>query len=155
MSTYTIHPHERHHHGATTWTLQHPAFSTIAALAAAVVAGVLIGILFSLLFSGTEAAVLHRAGGHALAAVTQAQHAATAAVATVTATEPAVVRHIASTRSPARGGFAVGRSEGAGTGVIVVHVGTRAPARGGFPARSFGAGRAPAAGVMRAPATGG
>ena len=76
MSTYTIHPHERHHRGASAWTLQHPAMSTVAALAAAVVVGVLVGILFSVLFSGTESAALHRAGGHAMATVTQAQRAA-------------------------------------------------------------------------------
>jgi hypothetical protein len=115
--------------------------STVAALAAAVLAGVLIGILFSVLMSGTESAALHRAGGHAMATVTQAQHVAVAAA--VAATEPAVIRHIASTRSPARGGFAVGRSAGAGTGFIVVHGGTRAPVRGGFPDRAFRVGHAP------------
>ena len=153
MSTYTIHPHKRHHVGATAWTLQHPAMSTIASLAAAVVAGVLIGILFSVLMSGTESAALHRAGGHALATVTQAQHAAVAAAAAVTATEPAVIRHIASTRSPARGGFAVGRSEGAGDGFIVVPMGTRAPVRGGLPDRAFRVGHAPDSVLMR-PTTG-
>ena len=149
MSTYTVHPHERHHHGATEWTLQHPAMSTVAALAAAVVVGVLVGILFSVVLSGTEPAALHRAGGHATATVTQAQHAAVAAATAVTATEPAVIKHIASTRSPARGGFAVGRSEGAGDGFIVVHMGTRAPVRGGFPDRALRGGHAPAAALMR------
>ena len=144
MSTYSVHPHERHHRGATEWTLQHPAMSTVAALAAAVVVGVLVGILFSLVFAGTEPAALHRAGGHALPTVAQAQGAAAAtAVAAVAATEPVVRTHIASTRSPARGGFAVGRSEGAGTGVVVINPGTRAPARGGFPDRVFRAGHAP------------
>ena len=152
MGTYTVHPHERHHPGATDWTLQHPAMSTVAALAAAVVVGVLVGILFSVLMSGTESAALHRAGGHAMATVTQAQHAAVAAAAAVTVTEPALTRHIASTRSPARGGFAVGRSEGAGAGFIVVHIGTRAPARGGFAGRSHGSGHAPAASMMRSAA---
>ena len=142
MGTYTVHPHERHHHGATEWTLQHPAMSTVAALAAALVVGVLVGILFSVVLSGTESAALHRAGGHAMATVTQAQHAAVAAAAAITATEPAVIGHIASTRSPARGGFAVGRSEGAGTGFIVIHTGTRAPARGGFSDRAFRVGHA-------------
>jgi hypothetical protein len=154
MSTYTIHPHERRHHGATEWTLRHPAISTVAALAAAVVAGVLVGILFSVLMSGTESAALHRAGGHALATVTQAQHAAVAAAAAVTATEPAVIKRIASTRSPARGGFAVGRSEGAGTGFIVVQSGTRASARGGFAGRSLGAGHIPGGALVRSTANG-
>ncbi len=140
MSTYTVHPHERYHHGATAWSSQHPLTATIAILAAAVVAGLLVGILFSAVFSGAESAALHRAGGHALATVTQSQHAAVAAVAAVAATEPAVVKHISSTRSPARGGFAVGRSSAAGTGFIVIAPGTRAPARGGFPGRSIGAG---------------
>lgn len=146
MGSYTIHPQERHHNGATEWTLQHPAMSTVAALAAAVVAGVLIGILFSVLMSGTESAALHRAGGHAIATVTQAQHAAVAAA--VAATEPAVIRHIERTRSPARGGFAVGRSPGAGTGFIVVHIGTRAPVRGGFPYRALHVGHAPDSALM-------
>ncbi len=123
--------------------------STVAALAAAVVVGVLVGILFSVLMSGTESAALHRAGGHAMATVTQAQHAAVAAAAAVAATEPAVIRHIESTRSPARGGFAVGRSAGAGTGFIVVHVGTRAPVRGGFPDRAFRVGHAPDSVLMQ------
>jgi len=150
MGTYTVHPHERHHSGATDWTLQHPAMSTVAALAAAVVVGVLVGILFSVLMSGTESAALHRAGGHALATVPLAQHAAVAAA--VTAPEPAVIKHIASARSPARGGFAVGRSADASSGFIVVHIGTRAPARGGFAGRSHGSGHAPAASMMRSAA---
>lgn len=147
MGSYTIHPHERHHNGATEWTLQHPAMSTVAALAAAVVVGVLVGILFSVLMSGTESAALHRAGGRAKATVTQAQHAAVAAA--VAATEPAAIRHIESTRSPARGGFAVGRSAGAGAGVIGVHTGTRTPVRGGFPDRAFRVGHAPDSVLMQ------
>ncbi len=148
MSTYTIHPRERAHHGATAWTLQHPAMSTVAALAAAVLAGVLIGVLFNIVFSGTEATPQHRAGGHALAA-------------TITVAQPAIaasesgtyIAHIKSVRSPARGGFAVGRADGAGSGIIAIHVGTRAPARGGFAGRSLGAGRAPAAALMRSTST--
>jgi hypothetical protein len=79
MSTYTIHPRERSHHSATAWTLQHPAIATVAALAAAVLAGVLIGVLFNIVFSGTEAAPLHRAGGHAMAATINVAQPATAA----------------------------------------------------------------------------
>jgi hypothetical protein len=148
MSTYTIHPRERAHHDATAWTLQHPAISTVAALAAAVLAGVLIGVLFNIVFSGTEATPQHRAGGHALAAtINVAQPAAAASEDSQYAT------HIKSVRSPARGGFAVGRADGAGSGIIAIHVGTRAPARGGFSGRSLGAGRAPAAALMRSAST--
>lgn len=144
MSTYTIHPQERHHR-ATEWTLQHPLFSTVAALLAAVLAGVLIGILFSLLFAGAPEATLHRAGGHALATVTAAQHAVTAAAQS----EPAVIGTTGESRSPARGGFAVGRTAGAGSGFIVVES-TREPVRGGFPGRSLGAGHVPGAALMPA-----
>ena len=148
MSTYTIHPRERSHHSATAWTLQHPAIATVAALAAAVLAGVLIGVLFNIVFSGTEAAPLHRAGGHAMAATINVAQPATAA-----SESGKYVAHIKSVRSPARGGFAVGRTEGAGSGIIAIHVGTRAPARGGFSGRSLGAGRAPAAALMRSAST--
>jgi len=159
MSTYTVHPHERHHHDATAWTLQHPTMSTVASLAAAVVAGVLIGVLLSVVFSGAEPAALHRAGGHALATVTQAQHAAAGAAAAVTSsfgTSVAHIKspHIKSLRSPARGGFAVGRAEGAGSGFIVIHTGTRAPVRGGFAGRSRGAGHVPGGALMRSTASG-
>ncbi len=135
MSTYTINQQEHRHHGATAWTLHHPMASTIGALFAAVVAGVLIGILFSLLSSGAETGALHRAGGHALATVAAAQHAATAATS-----DTVIAATTTGARSPARGGFAVGRTSGAGSGFIVISPGDRAPARGGFAGRSLGAG---------------
>ena len=103
-------------------------------------AGVLLGILFSMASSGTESISLHRAGGHALATVAQAEHAAAAAVSAAAETGSTTARHIASTRSPARGGFAVGRAHGAGSGFIVIEAGTRAPVRGGFAGRSLGTG---------------
>ena len=93
-----------------------------------------------------ESSTLHRAGGHALATVAQAQHAAAAAVTAVAGGEAATATATdsASTRSPARGGFAVGRAAGAGSGFIVLAAGTRAPVRGGFAGRSLGAGHVPA-----------
>lgn len=129
MSTHTIHPHERHH-GATEWTLHHPLVSTVATLLAAVVAGVLIGVLFSALFAGTPAATQHRAGGHALAKVAAAQLAAT-----VAQSETAVVGvTTGESRSPARGGFAVGRTAGAGSGFIAIESALEpVRVRGGFP----------------------
>ena len=137
MSTYTVRPHERHRR-ATELTLHHPLISTVAGLAAAVLAGVLVGVLFSLLFAGTPPAAQHRAGGHALPTVAAAQHAATA----IAPSGPAVDDTTSSvSRSPARGGFAVGRTTGAGSGFIVVEA-TREPVRGGFPGRSLGAGHA-------------
>jgi len=140
MSTYTIRPHERHH-GASEWTLHHPTIATVAAVIAAVVAGALIGILFSVIFTGAPAATQHRGGGHSKAAVS-AVHGS-AAVATETAGARTVIASTTGrTRSPARGGFAVGRTEGAGSGFIVIGAGTRAPARGGFAGRSLGAGQA-------------
>lgn len=134
------------HVGAIAWTDQHQGVTTIAAIAVAVLAGVLLGILFSMASSGPGSAALHRAGGHALATVAQAQHAAAAAVTTVATAgsgDATAVRD-SSTRSPARGGFAVGRAAAAGSGFIVIHAGTRAPVRGGFAGRSLGAGHAPA-----------
>jgi hypothetical protein len=140
MSTYTIRPRERHH-GASEWTLHHPMIATAAALTTAVVAGALIGILFSVIFAGAPTATQHRAGGHAKATVAAAR--GSAAVATETVGARTVIASTTSrTRSPARGGFAVGRTEGAGSGVIVIGAGTRAPARGGFVGRSLGAGQA-------------
>ena len=125
--------------GSTAWTLKHPLTSTVAVLAGAVLIGALIGVLLSAPFADVQTATLHRAGGHALTTVAQAQHAAAATVAAVTAGEIASPAHIGGTRSPARGGFAVGRSSGAGSGFIVIERGTRAPARGGFPRGSIGA----------------
>jgi hypothetical protein len=140
----------RRHVGPIAWTDQHQGATTIAAIAFAVLAGVLLGILLSMASSGTGSAALHRAGGHALGTVAQAQHAAAAAVTAVTTAtsgDATAVRG-GSTRSPARGGFAVGRTAGAGSGFIVIHSGTRAPVRGGFAGRSLGAGHAPAVSAL-------
>lgn len=125
--------------GAIAWGEQHQAVAAVTTIAAALLAGVLIGILLSAPSSGAQTATLHRAGGHALTTVAQAQHAAAASVVAVTAGEIAARSH-RGTRSPARGGFAVGRTSGAGSGFIVIEPGTRAPARGGFPRGSIGAG---------------
>ncbi len=126
--------------GTIAWRRAAPGDVRGRALAGAVVAGALIGILLSASFFGEQTATLHRAGGHALTTVAQAQHAAAATVAAVTGGEIASPSHIRGTRSPARGGFAVGRTSGAGSGFIVIEPGTRAPARGGFAGRSIGAG---------------
>ena len=147
MNTLSAQTTTGHRHvSPIAWTDEHQGVTTIAAIAFAVLAGVLLGILFSMASSGTESAAPHRAGGHALGTVAQAQHAAAAAVATVTTAtggDAATVRG-SSTRSPARGGIAVGRAAGAGSGFIVIHAGTTAPVRGGFAGRSLGAGHAPA-----------
>ena len=138
MSTYTAqNTISRRSADETTWTLQHPMVATLAALAAAVLAGVLIGVLFSVALSGTGAAAQHRAGGHALATIVTARHAAT--VATIKA-ETAAIK-----RSPGRGGFAAGRTAGAGSGFIEIHAGAADPAGRGFRGRALGAGRIPAA----------
>ncbi len=148
MSTYTVHPHERHHR-ASEWTLQHPLVATVAALVAAVLAGALIGILFGLGLSEAPTATQHRAGGHALATVSAAQHAAIAAEQSSGAV---VVASVDRLRSPARGGFAVGRTAGAASGFVLVQA-TREPAHGGFPGRSLGAGQhGRAAALLRAAA---
>lgn len=137
------------HVGAIAWTEKHPAIATAATIAGAVLVGVVLGMLFSVVSAGTESASLHRAGGHALATVAQAEHAAAAAVTAVAGTDSTTARHIASTRSPARGGFAVGRAPGAGSGFIVIEAGSRAPVRGGFAGRSLGAGHVPAVSLLR------
>ncbi len=98
--------------------------ATVAVLVCAVLIGVLIGVIVSAPLTGAQTATLHRAGGHALATVAQAQHAAAATVAAVTGGEIASPAHIRGTRSPARGGFAVGRASGAGSGFIVIEPGT-------------------------------
>jgi hypothetical protein len=136
MNTYSAQGNVQSRRGAIAWGEQHQAVAAVTTVGA----GLLIGILLSAPFSDAQTATLHRAGGHALATVAQAQHAAAATVATVTGGEIASPSHIAGTRSPARGGFAVGRTSGAGSGFIVVDTGTRAPARGGFSGRSIGAG---------------
>ena len=82
MSTYTIHPQERHHHATEMDAAPPTVLDGRRASLAAVVAGVLIGILFSLVLAGAPAATQHRAGGHALATVAAAQHAATATTGT-------------------------------------------------------------------------
>ena len=157
MNTLSAQTTTGHRHvSAIAWTDQHQGVTTIAAIAVAVLAGVLLGILISTASSGPGPAALHRAGGHALATVAQAQHAAVAAVTAVTTATSgdAATVHSSSTRSPARGGFAVGRSAGAGSGFIVIHAGTRAPVRGGFTGRSLGAGHAPAVSMTRSTVAG-
>jgi hypothetical protein len=139
MSTYTIRPQERHHE--TRWSLGHPLITTVLILAAAVIVGVLAGILFSLLVDSAKVAPVHRAGGHGQPTVAAARHAS-AAAASVESSGTAAPAMMSGERSPARGGFAVGRSSGAGSGFIVLNAGSRAPARGGFPGRSLGARRA-------------
>jgi hypothetical protein len=126
--------------GVIEWTDKHQGRTTVVAIAAAVLAGVLLGILFSVASSGTESISLDRSGDHALATVARAEHAAAAAVTAAAGPESTTARHIVSTRSPARGGFAVGRAPGAGSGFIVIETGTRAPVRGGFSGRSLGTG---------------
>jgi hypothetical protein len=140
MSTLSAQTPATRHERAAARALRHPTASTIAVLAVAVLAGVLIGVILSAPSTDAPAATLHRAGGHALATVAQAQHAAAATVVAVTGGEIASPAHIPGERSPARAGFAVGRSSGAGDGFIVIEPGTRAPARGGFAGRSIGAG---------------
>ena len=140
MDTYSARGNVRSRRGAIAWGEQHEAVAAVTTVVAAVLAGLLIGILLSAPFSDGHTATLHRAGGHALATVAQAQHAAAVTVATVTGGEIVSSAHIAGTRSPARGGFAVGRTSGAGSGFIVIDTGTRAPARGGFSGRSIGIG---------------
>jgi hypothetical protein len=150
MSTYTAQTtFSRRSDGTTAWTLQHPMAATLAALAAAVLAGVLIGILFSAVLSGSGAAAQHRAGGHALATVAAAQHAAVAATATAANGRGVRAERAERLRSPARGGFAVGRTAGAGSGFIEVHVSAADPGGRGFRGRALGAGRIPAAALLR------
>jgi hypothetical protein len=143
MSTYTITPQEGHHRGATGWTKKHPLASTVAALAGAVAVGVVVGVLFSVLFADTGAAPQHRAGGHATATAVARSVGVAVAVDDAATTGPTVIAAKTSgTRSPARGGFAVGRTAGAGSGFIALDSDARAPVRGGFPGRSLGAGDA-------------
>ena len=138
MTTYTAQTAiSRRRSGTTAWTSQHPVISTLAALAAAVLAGVLIGILFSGVLSGTQAVPQHRAGGHAGGGHGPRDAARVGGRRERRRRLPSA--HSKSLRSPARGGFAVGRTAGAGSGVIAIGVGTHAPARG-FPGRSLGAG---------------
>jgi hypothetical protein len=149
MSTYTVQPHERHHR-VSEWTLQHPLISTLAAVVAAVVAGALIGVLFTIVVAGAPVAQQHRAGGdHArAAAVHRAAIAATSGAHTVIGATTA-----AATRSPARSGFAVGKTAGADDGYISLEAGVRAPVRGGFPGRSLGAGHVPGGALARTTAS--
>ncbi len=139
MGTYTIHPHERHH-TATEWTLHHPMVATAATVTAAVVAGALVGILFSLLFQGAPVAQQHRAGGH------HARVAASHVVAVGAVGNHTVIGATTrgATRSPARGGFAVGRTAGARSGSTSSDISAgRTQERQGFPGRSLGAGEVP------------
>jgi hypothetical protein len=114
--------------------------STVAILVCAVLIGVLIGVLVSEPLTGTQTTESHRVRGHAVATVAQVQHAAAATVAAVTGGEIASPVHIRGTHSPARAGFAAGRTSGAGSGFIVIERGATAPVRGGFAGRSIGAG---------------
>ena len=106
-----------------------------AALAGAIIVGVLIGFLFSVLFSGVEPTAQYRAGGHAWATVLTSTRAAAASAVAVVEGADGVATSATRTRSPARGGFAVGRTEGAAAPssvIITTPLDTRSPARGGF-----------------------
>jgi hypothetical protein len=142
MSTYTMHPQQGRH--AAGWAERHPAAATITALAATVLAGVLIGLMLGTPPAGTTAQ--HRGGGTPAVSTEAAPVAAPAATVETTV----IGSRTSGARSPARGGFAVGRTEGASTRFIAVDAGTRAPARGGFTGRSLGAGEIPATGVADA-----
>jgi hypothetical protein len=152
MSTYTIHPHGRHHE--TSWSTSHPLIATVMILAAAVVVGVLAGILFSLLADGTRVAPVHRVGGHGHPTVAAALHAAAAAAAVESSGGAVSAAASKRERSPARSGFAVGTTAGAGDGFFTIAPGTRAPARGGFPRGSLGAGHVPGGALARSTASG-
>lgn len=113
-----------------------------------------LGVLFSMVSGDTAPAALHRAGGLTRTTVAAKQHAAVAAPAQATGGDMVAAR-VSRTRSPARGGFAVGRTAGASSGFIVIHAGTRAPVRGGFAGRSLEAGHAPGGALARSAASGG
>ena len=147
MSTYTVHPHERHNR-MSEWSLHHPLMTTMGAVVAAIIAGALIGVLFSIAVAGEPAAQQHRAGGH-IASKAAGVHA----IVATTGSHTAVGATTDSERSPARGGFAVGRTAGADDGFIEITPGERAPVRGGFPGRSLGAGHVPGGALARSTAS--
>ena len=114
MSTYSHHQQatapqfgERTEH-----RVAHPLATTIGVIVGAVVVGALIALLIAAAVEGPATAQIHRGGGHGRSAIHQQmqQVAASAATQTQSTGEGTTAASTAVKRSPARGGFAVGRT---------------------------------------------
>jgi hypothetical protein len=118
MSTATGHPGRAQYDGAERWTGRHPLAATATVIVLTILCGALLGLAMSAFASGPGQADVHRGGGShagrgAGAAVQQTQTAALSASAGHTERAAAAADGAGEPRrSPARGGFAVGRSTG-------------------------------------------
>jgi len=114
MSTYSQHQQgTAAQFGARTeHRVTHPLATTIGVIVSAVVVGALIALLIAAAVEGPATAQIHRGGSHGRSAIHQQmqQVAASAATQTQSAGEGTQVASTAVKRSPARGGFAVGRT---------------------------------------------
>ena len=111
-----------HHHGAASRfgeraerRTHYPITATIGVIVGAIVVGAFIGLLLAALVEGPAIGQIHRGGGHGRVLTMQMmeQSAVSAAVATQSSAGSQSAAQATTTRSPARGGFAVSRSIGA------------------------------------------
>ena len=115
MSTYSQHQGtaarfgERAKQEAT-----HPVTTVIGVIVGAVVVGALVGLLLASIVQGPATAQVHRAGAHGKAAILQDTHRVAAGAQTQaqskSSAEGFTTARTVIVRSPARGGFAVGRT---------------------------------------------
>lgn len=108
--------------GTRRWSTDHPYAATTGLMLAAIVCGVLVGLLFNAVMSGAEPTAIHRGGGTAKAAVIHRVQSGQTAAARANAVLGGFT--FSSERSPARGGFAVGRAAGDGDGATVSGAGS-------------------------------
>ena len=101
---------------------QHPLARTIGVIVGAIVVGAFIGLLLAAAIEGPATAQIHRGGGHGRTALHQ-QMMASAATQTQTqgAGEGTPAARSVVKRSPARGGFAVGRTFDIGGAAATAH----------------------------------
>jgi hypothetical protein len=112
MSTHSQHHHETAPRFAdrAEREARHPLATTVGVIVGAIVVGALVGLLLAAAIEGPATAQIHRGGGHGRAAIHHQMQQVTASAATQSSGEAAVVTSSAVKRSPARGGFAVGRT---------------------------------------------
>jgi hypothetical protein len=112
MSTHSQHHHETapRFGDRAEREARRPLATTVGVIVGAIFVGALVGLLLAAVIEGPATAQIHRGGGHGRTAIHHQMQQVTASAATQSSGEAAVVTSSAVKRSPARGGFAVGRT---------------------------------------------
>ena len=130
MSTHSQHHHETapRFGDRAEREARRPLATTVGVIVGAIVVGALVGLLLAAVIEGPATAQIHRGGGHGRTAIHHQMQQVTASAATQTQSsgEAAVVTSSAVERSPARGGFAVGRTFDIGGAAAAATSGTGA-----------------------------